>query len=296
MTTPDMALPDALYRAADPGYFSALQIPLLKGRFFVGEDRIGHPKTVIVSQQLAQQYFPGENPLGKHLHIFAYGDADYEIVGVVADTLYQVGQPSKPTMYFPIFNGQSGPGGAVLIVRTASDPLASAVPIQKQIAELDPELPVSDVLTMQQIIERLGQRQLERESGTGLRGVVVDAGVGRIVRGPLLPYDAAHWGDRCSPGPWRTTRSGCAPDAGRRFAAGDLWSGAWPCSQRRSSTPDRVDALRNPAARSSDLCGCGCNSAAGGSAGLPHAGVEGVADRSDAGIANGIGLRICASW
>ncbi len=155
------ALPDALYRAADPGYFNALQIPLLNGRFFSNEDRIGHPKTVIVSQQLAQQYFPGENPLGRHLHMVAYGDADYEIVGVVADTVYQVGQPSKPTMYFPILNGQSGPGGAILIVRTASGPLASSVPIQKQIAELDPELPVSDVLTMQQIIERsLGNASL----------------------------------------------------------------------------------------------------------------------------------------
>ena len=156
-----MALPDALYRAADPGYFSTLQIPLLKGRFFSSADRIGHPKTVIVSQLLAQQYFPGENPLGKHLHMVAYGDADYEIVGVVADTLSQVGQPGKPTMYFPILNGQSGPGGVILIVRTASDPLASSVPIQKQIAELDPELPVSDVLTMQQIIERsLGNASL----------------------------------------------------------------------------------------------------------------------------------------
>ncbi len=91
----------------------------------------------------------------------AYGDADYEIVGVVADTLHQVGQPIKPAMYFPILNGQSGPGGAILIVRTASDPLASSVAIQKQIAGLDPELPVSDVLTMQQIIERsLGNASL----------------------------------------------------------------------------------------------------------------------------------------
>ncbi len=66
---PGTALPDALYRTADPGYFSALQIPLLSGRFFTSEDRAGHPKTVIISHQLAQQYFPGENPLGKHLHV-----------------------------------------------------------------------------------------------------------------------------------------------------------------------------------------------------------------------------------
>ena len=66
---PGAALPDALYRTADPGYFSALQIPLLSGRFFTSDDRAGHPKTIIISHQLAQQYFPGEDPLGKHLHV-----------------------------------------------------------------------------------------------------------------------------------------------------------------------------------------------------------------------------------
>ena len=154
-------LPDALYRTADPGYFSALQIPLLKGRFFTSDDRNGRPKTIMISHQLAQQYFPGEDPLGKHLHIVARGDADYEIIGVVADTLHQVGLPSRATMYLPILNGESDPGGVTLVVRTASDPLAFSVPVQKQIAELDPELPVSDVLTMQQIIEEsLGNASL----------------------------------------------------------------------------------------------------------------------------------------
>jgi predicted permease len=146
-------LPDALYRRADPGYFSALQIPLLKGRFFTSDDRNGRPKTIMISHQLAQQYFPGKDPLGKHLHIGARGDADYEIIGVVADTLHQVGLPVRATMYLPILNGESDPEGVTLVLRTASDPLAFSVPVQKQIAELDPELPVSDVLTMQQIIE-----------------------------------------------------------------------------------------------------------------------------------------------
>jgi len=139
-------------RTADPGYFSALQIPLLKGRFFTTDDRAGHQKTIIISRLLAQQYFPGEDPLDKHLHIVAYGNADYEIVGVVADTLYQVGQPARPTMYFPVLNEQIDVGGLTLAVRTAIDPLALSLRIQKQIAALDPELPVSDVLTMQQII------------------------------------------------------------------------------------------------------------------------------------------------
>jgi putative ABC transport system permease protein len=152
-TAPGTALPDALSRLADPGYFSTLQIPLLNGRFFTSEDRAGHPKTVIISHQLAQLYFLSEDPLGKHLHVAARGDADYEIVGVVADTLFQVGQPGRAIMYFPVLNGEIQEG-LTLAVRTASDPLSFSVPIQKKIAELDAELPVSDVLTIQQIIER----------------------------------------------------------------------------------------------------------------------------------------------
>src|SRR5437016_236910 len=159
-SAPGTALPDALYRTADPGYFIALQIPLLKGRFFTSGDRVGRPKTVIINRLLAQQYFSGEDPLGKHLHVAPRGNSDYEIVGVVADTLYQVGQSVKATMYFPVFNGETDMG-LTLAVRAAADPLSFSVPIQKKITELDPELPVSDVLTIQQIIERsLGNASL----------------------------------------------------------------------------------------------------------------------------------------
>ena len=153
---PGEELPDALYRTADPGYFAALQIPLLNGHYFTGHDRLNQADKVIISRRLAQQYFPGEDPVGKHLHATAIGNTNYEIIGVVGDTLWRVDQPKKPAMYFPILAGDNRYGMA-LAVRTASDPLASSVPVQKQIAALDPELPVSDVLTMQQVIgESLG--------------------------------------------------------------------------------------------------------------------------------------------
>lgn len=158
---PGAAQPDGLTRVAGPQYFSVLQIPLLSGRFFTTDDRIGRPKTIIISQQLARQYFPGEDPIGKHMHVAAQGDADYQIVGVVGDTLYQVGQPSRPTMYFSLLNGDSDVRGLTLVVRAASNPLSLSLPIQKDIAALDPQLPVSDVYTMQQIIERsLGNARL----------------------------------------------------------------------------------------------------------------------------------------
>src|SRR5216683_883109 len=98
--------------------------------------------------------------IAPQIPVAARGNSDYEIVGVVADTLYQVGQPVKATMYFPVLNGGNDMG-LTLAVRAAADPLSFSVPIQKKIAELDPELPVSDVLTIQQIIERsLGNASL----------------------------------------------------------------------------------------------------------------------------------------
>ena len=158
-TAPGVVLPDALYRTADPGFFSALKIPLLNGRFFSSDDRAGRPQTIIVSQLLAQQYFSGENPLGKHLRIPAFGDDEYEIVGVVGDTLYQVGRPPRPVMYLPVLHAKQD--GLTLAVVTASDPLQISIPVQKQFAELDPQLAVSNVLTLKQIIERsLGNASL----------------------------------------------------------------------------------------------------------------------------------------
>ena len=149
---PGEALPDALYRMADPGYFSALQIPLLVGRFFTPADRLEHSNYVIISRQLAQEYFRGEDPLGKHLYVdWDSGPRNYEVVGVVGDTLYQTGKSAKAAMYFPVFAGPLDRDYTV-VVRTASDPLAFSLAVQKTIAALDPSLPVSSVLTMEQIV------------------------------------------------------------------------------------------------------------------------------------------------
>jgi predicted permease len=150
---PGTAQPDALYRLVSPGYFSALEIPLVSGRFFTSEDRPGHPATVVISRQLARQYFPGENPLGKHLVVPAWGNTVYQVIGIVGNTLYQVGQPGKPILYFPVLQvGTAVGSGFTLVVRTATNPLALSIPVQKEIAELDPQLPVSDVFTLQQIV------------------------------------------------------------------------------------------------------------------------------------------------
>jgi predicted permease len=145
---------DALYRSIDPGYFTAMQIPLLSGRFFTDQERLTRDHYIVVNKKLADQFFSGDNPIGKHLNVAWTGTPEnYEIIGVAGDTLFDVTQPVKATMYFPILSGiPNRASGATIVARTSGDPLSFSIPIQKQVAALDPALPVYDVLTMQQIL------------------------------------------------------------------------------------------------------------------------------------------------
>jgi predicted permease len=148
----------ALVRWADPGYFAAIKIPLLRGRTFGSDQRLDTAHEVIVSAEFVRQYFPNEDPIGKHL--ISNGDLggvgrsqhSYEIVGIAGDTRYDLASPPEPTMYVPIDNGMDG--SAALIVRAAHDPESLALPIQKMIQQIDGTLAVSDVFTMNQIINQ----------------------------------------------------------------------------------------------------------------------------------------------
>jgi predicted permease len=136
----------------DPGYFSAMQIPLISGRFFTDQERLTRDHYTIISKKFADQFFSGDSPIGKHVTVSRRGET-YEIVGVVGDTLYNVAEPIEATMYFPILSGiPDQTSGATIVVRAAGEPLALSIPIQQQVAALDPALPVYDVLTMQQIL------------------------------------------------------------------------------------------------------------------------------------------------
>jgi predicted permease len=146
---------DALIRAADPGYFAAMQIPLIEGRSFNDDERLTNDHYVIISRKLADQFFPSQNPIGRFIRTKwdSEQSEDYKIVGVVGDTLYDAAQPAKATMYFPIYSSNIDETSyATLMVRTVDDPLAMALPVQKTLAALDPSLPVSKMLTIQQVV------------------------------------------------------------------------------------------------------------------------------------------------
>src|SRR5207249_3442278 len=74
--------PTAEHRAVSPGYFTAMGIPLLQGRLPTRRDGDGAPPVAVINESMARAFFPGEDPLGKHLR---YNDVSREIVGVIGD-------------------------------------------------------------------------------------------------------------------------------------------------------------------------------------------------------------------
>ncbi|HEY1986803.1 MAG TPA: ABC transporter permease [Terracidiphilus sp.] len=150
----------ALNRFADPGYFAAMGIPMLHGRTFNDNLRLDRANEIIISEGFVHKYFPGEDPLGKHLHT---NMKDYTIVGVVGDTRYDLGEEPMPMKYFPIMEGKEGYG--TLVIRSSHDVEGLALPVQRVIQGLDRDMPVADVLTMDQL---LGKSTVDKSFNTTL--------------------------------------------------------------------------------------------------------------------------------
>jgi predicted permease len=142
---------DLMFRGADPGYFSAIQIPLVRGRTFTLDERLERAHVAVISQSAAALLFPGEDPIGKHLKITT-GDQAFEVVGVVGDTRWSISQPMRPTFYLPLYG--NGYSVATIVIRSEHDVETLAVPVQKIIGEMDPDLPVGNVMTLRETIGR----------------------------------------------------------------------------------------------------------------------------------------------
>jgi predicted permease len=145
---------DAMTLTADPQYFSVMQIPLLRGRVFTEHERLDNAHYIVVSKQFVDQFLPGDDPIGKHVRSgWDINVENYEIIGEVGDTVYDVTKPVEATMYFPILSGlPNRTSEATIVAWTSVDPLAMSTPIQQQISALEPELPVYNALTMDQIL------------------------------------------------------------------------------------------------------------------------------------------------
>jgi len=137
----------AINREADSGFFRAMGIPLLRGSSFDPSRRLTEANQVVINASFARQYFPNEDPLGKHLRA---DGRDWEICGVVGDTRYAQAELPKPIQYDPLYAGELNVG--TLVIRSRRDVEQFAMPVQHIVASMDPELPVSNVMTMDQLL------------------------------------------------------------------------------------------------------------------------------------------------
>lgn len=143
---------DLMLRGVDPGYFAAVHLPILRGRTFASDERLSNDHVMLLSQLAVKACFPdGEDPIGKHIRI-DYIDKTFEVIGIVADTRYSLADPASPTMYLPILG--TGFGGATILVHSTRDVNALAMPIEKVIAQMDRDLPVSGVMTLQESLDK----------------------------------------------------------------------------------------------------------------------------------------------
>jgi predicted permease len=135
-----------------PGYIETLRIPMIRGRAFNEQDRVGAPGVVMINESFARRYWPGQNPIGKRIRM-GFGennDSPYlEVVGVVKDGKYvTLGEEATPFFYLNL--AQRYESAPTLIVRTRGNPLDQLTPIRNEIAALDKNLPLYDVKTMRQ--------------------------------------------------------------------------------------------------------------------------------------------------
>ncbi len=134
------------------GYFGAFHIPLASGRAFTSGDNLHSQPVAVVSRAFAERYFPGENPLGKHIRMGAAGDDQtpwLTIVGVVEETTYSLWQRDRPAAVY-MDAAQLPPDGITYAISTQGDPLAIAPAARKALAALDPALPLNMVETYAQ--------------------------------------------------------------------------------------------------------------------------------------------------
>jgi putative ABC transport system permease protein len=161
------AVPDDFHWAENslvsPGYFGAMEVPILRGRGFTEQDRRDTPLTAVVSQTLARQYFPGQNPIGQRFH---WGDRGlFTIVGIAGDVHISAPDADPPPMiYNSMFQVESGASERTALIlrldhsRQHDDSFFSDV--RQQVWALDRDIPVYNFTTLEtHISESVAQRR-----------------------------------------------------------------------------------------------------------------------------------------
>ena len=131
-------------------FFSTLEIPVLQGRGFTAADTDTAAKVVVVNEAFIRKYLPNDYPIGQ---IFKQGKNEWQIVGVCGDAKYNNLKLEVPPTVYHSFR-QTRMGSAYFAVRTALPPLALVPAVRKAVMEVDPNIPLSDITTQEQVRDR----------------------------------------------------------------------------------------------------------------------------------------------
>jgi putative ABC transport system permease protein len=144
--------PSANHRVISPGYFSALGIPLLRGRTFTDRDAEKSPMVAVVDQTFVDRHFPNEEPIGRGIDIGNGTDGFYEIVGVVGDVHYgSLDANPNPTMYVPF--KQDVFSSMWVVVRTDGDPSQLSGSVRQAVREIDAGLPAYSLTPLATVVD-----------------------------------------------------------------------------------------------------------------------------------------------
>jgi putative ABC transport system permease protein len=157
---PDERTPEADMRTATPDYFRAMGIGLVAGRFIEARDTDGATKVAVVDESLARTYWPGQDAVGKRLHFGGTKSTSpwITVVGVVRHVRNRTLEArSRVEVYVP--EDQMSFNGMTLAVRAAGNPLSLAPTIEREVASIDPNLPVYRVRTMTEVMGESVQRR-----------------------------------------------------------------------------------------------------------------------------------------
>jgi len=152
--------PEVDVRLISPGYMNAMRTAVVLGRDFNDSDVAGRPGAILISESMAKRFWPNQNPIGKRLTISFTPDMVREVVGVVKDVKLDALNETRPnaTLYEPLGQLMKSAGepwrsfGLTLVVRTAGDPNALVHSVTSAIHEVDSGSPVTDVMTMQDVV------------------------------------------------------------------------------------------------------------------------------------------------
>ncbi|TAM83436.1 MAG: ABC transporter permease [Acidobacteria bacterium] len=146
---PERTTPDVQVRIVSPGFFFTLGIPLANGRDFTEDDTWQEPLVVIINRSLARRFWPGENPIGKHIKLGWAGlGKSCKIIGIVDDSRdVALEKAAEPEVYAPYLQAQTL--GMDLVVRTTASPRTLVNEIRSQVWSIDKDQPVPPATMLQ---------------------------------------------------------------------------------------------------------------------------------------------------